>query len=138
MFKQLCKQHYVFRRSIFTRKTYNHVVPYNRASADGNLQTMIHLCLFKILFYNIKPVASIQVSILSICYGNQDNDFDKLGQVEILLMVFLCFNFHIQVNETVDIAQKLQSTNFFNLILSNIEFYSNSFNFSRFNIIVRA
>lgn len=59
---------------------------------------------FKILFYNIKPVASIQVSILSICYGNQDNDFDKLGQVEILLMVFLCFNFHIQVSETVNIA----------------------------------
>ena len=32
MFKQLCKQHYVFRQPVFTWKTYNY------ASADGNPQ----------------------------------------------------------------------------------------------------
>ena len=38
MFKHLCKHHYVSRQPIFTSKTYNHVVTYNHASADGNLQ----------------------------------------------------------------------------------------------------
>ena len=41
MFTQLCKQHFtitLFRQPIFTLKTYNHPVTYNRASAYDNLR----------------------------------------------------------------------------------------------------
>ena len=41
MFTQRCKQHFtitLFRQPIFTSKTYNHLVTYNRASAYDNLR----------------------------------------------------------------------------------------------------
>ena len=45
-----------------------------------------------------------QLPMLLICNGNQGNDFDKLFQGEFFRMVFLCFNFFLYINETVNIA----------------------------------
>ena len=70
MFKQLCKHFPItlrIRQPIFTRKTYNHEVTYNHASADSNLPLIVNQTFSKTEFIIGKSGFAI------LCFFNKPN-----------------------------------------------------------------